>query len=107
MLQAGRLWVRVPMRWIFFYLPNPSGHTTAQGSTQPPTEMSTEIFLGVKGGRCMGLTTLSPSVSQMFRQNVGASTSQNPMGLHGLLQGQLYLTLPYKMAVFPKLTVQN
>jgi hypothetical protein len=26
---------------------------------------------------------------------VGASTSHNPMGLHGLLQGQLYLSLPF------------
>jgi hypothetical protein len=27
----------------------------------------------------------------MSRENVGASTSHNSMGLHGLLQGQLYL----------------
>jgi hypothetical protein len=29
-------------------------------------------------------TNLKPSVGQLSRENVGASTSQNPMGLHGL-----------------------
>jgi hypothetical protein len=42
---------------------------------------------GVKGSRRVGLTTLPPSVSRLSRQNVGASTSHNPMGPHGLLQG--------------------
>jgi hypothetical protein len=31
-----------------------------------------------------------PSVSRLSRENVGASTSHNPVGLHGLLQGYLY-----------------
>jgi hypothetical protein len=35
------------------------------------------------------LTTLPPSVSQLSRENVGASMSHNSMGLHNLLQGQL------------------
>jgi hypothetical protein len=35
------------------------GHM-ALGLTQPLTEMSTRIFPGVKGGRCVGLTTLPP-----------------------------------------------
>jgi hypothetical protein len=34
--------------------------------------------------------TLPPSVSRLSRENVRASTSHNRMGLHGLLQGQLY-----------------
>jgi hypothetical protein len=38
-------------------------------------------------------TTSPPSVSR-FVDNVGASTSHNPIGLHGLLQGYLYLFLP-------------
>jgi hypothetical protein len=33
------------------------------------------------------LTALPPSMSRLSRENVGASTSHNPMGLHGLLQG--------------------
>jgi hypothetical protein len=56
----------------------------ALGSTQPLTEMSTrKSSWGVKGGRRVGLTTLPPSVSRMS-ENVGASTSRNPKGLHGL-----------------------
>jgi hypothetical protein len=41
---------------------------------------------GVKGGRRIGLTTLPSFVSRLSRQNEGALTSHNPMGLHGLLQ---------------------
>jgi hypothetical protein len=41
MLQVGRSRDRVPMRWIFFNSPNPSGRTMALGSTQPLSEMST------------------------------------------------------------------
>jgi hypothetical protein len=42
MLQTGRWWVRVSMRWIFFFnLPNHSSRTMALGSTQPLTEMNT------------------------------------------------------------------
>jgi hypothetical protein len=41
MLQARRSRDRVPMRWIFFNLPNPSSNTMGLGSTQPLTEMST------------------------------------------------------------------
>jgi hypothetical protein len=47
------------------------------------------IFLGVKCGWRLGLTILPPSMSRLFMQNVGASTSHNHMGLHGLLQGSL------------------
>jgi hypothetical protein len=41
---------------------------------------------GVKDGRSEGLTTLPLSLSRFSRPNVGASTSHNLMGLHGLLQ---------------------
>jgi hypothetical protein len=41
MLQAGISRDRVPMRWIFSNLPNPSGRTMALGLTQPLTKMST------------------------------------------------------------------
>jgi hypothetical protein len=37
----------------------------------------------IKSGRRVGLTTLPPSMSRMS-ENVGASTSRNPKGLHGL-----------------------
>jgi hypothetical protein len=73
MLQAGRSRDRVPMRWIFSNLPNPSGRTMALGSTPPITEMSTRNLnnnnkkTGVKGGRRVGLTTLPPSVSRLSK----------------------------------------
>jgi hypothetical protein len=41
-------------------------------------------FLGGKGGRLIRLTS-PPSVNCL--ENVGASTSYNPIGLHGQLQG--------------------
>jgi hypothetical protein len=46
--------------------------------------------MGVKSGRRVGLTTLPPSMNRMS-ENMGASTSRNPKGLHGLLLGKLYL----------------
>jgi hypothetical protein len=61
----------------------------ALGLTQPLTEMSLGIFLGWGGGVKSGrrVTTLQPSLSRLPIENVGASTSHNPMGFHGLLQG--------------------
>jgi hypothetical protein len=65
-LQAGRSRDRVPMRWIFFNLPNPSSRTMVLGSTQPLTEMSTRNLPGgVKVGRRIGLTNSPPSVSRL------------------------------------------
>jgi hypothetical protein len=67
--------------YLVFIWPNSSSRTMALGSTQPLREMSTRNLPGeVKGGRRIRL------VSILSRQNVGASTSHNPMGLHGLLQ---------------------
>jgi hypothetical protein len=72
----------------FFNLPNPSSRTMALGSTQPLTEISTRnLPAGVKGRQRIGLTTLPLSMRRLSRKNVGASISQNPMGLHELLQG--------------------
>jgi hypothetical protein len=71
----------------FYSWPNPPSRNMALGSTQPLTEMSTSnLAKGVKGGRCLRLTNLPQSVSRLSRENVGASTSDNPMSLHGPLQ---------------------
>jgi hypothetical protein len=65
----------------------------ALGSTQPLTEMSIRnVSGGVKVGRCVRPTTSPPSVIDCL-EDVGASTSHNPVGLHGLLQGKLFYGL--------------
>jgi hypothetical protein len=43
-----------------------------------------ESSWGIKGGMHVRPTTSLPSVSRLSRENVGASTFHNPMGLHGL-----------------------
>jgi hypothetical protein len=54
----------------------------ALGPTQPLTEMSTRNLPRGKGRPARGANNLTDCL-----ENVGASTSHNPMGLHGLLQG--------------------
>jgi hypothetical protein len=51
----------------------------APGSTYPLTEMSTINVPGSKGRPHRRLST------DVSTENVGASTSHNPMGLHGIL----------------------
>jgi hypothetical protein len=91
------------MRWTFLNLLNPSSRTMTLGPSQPLTEMSTEIFLGIKSGRRVGLTNLPPSMSRMS-ENVGASTSRNPKGLHGLYREiftfTAWLTVQYHCSPF-------
>jgi hypothetical protein len=53
----------------------------ALGLTQPLTEMSTRNLPGGKGRPERKADNLTDCV-----ENVGASTSHNPMRLHGLLQ---------------------
>jgi hypothetical protein len=81
-----------PDEVVFLNLPNHSTCTMAPRSTQPLNRNEyQESSWEVKGGQRVRLTTLLPSVSQISRENVGASTSHNPTGLHGLLQTWLYL----------------
>jgi hypothetical protein len=92
MLQAGKSRVRFPIRPLdFFYLPNPSSRIVAAGLSQPLTKMSARNFSGEQraAGLRVWLITSPPSVSSLFRRCGGASTSHNPMGLHGLLKGTL------------------
>jgi hypothetical protein len=63
----------------------------ALGSTQPLTEISTRNRPG--GKRRPGHKADNPHrhLWADCLENMGASTSDNPRGLHVLLQGQLYL----------------
>jgi hypothetical protein len=51
--------------------------------TQPLTEMSTRNLPGGKGRPAHGADNFTAD----YLENMGASTSHNRMGLHGLLQG--------------------
>jgi hypothetical protein len=55
----------------------------ALGSTQPLTEMSTVNLLGSKALP----THKTDNITAICVETVGASTSQSPVGLHGLLHG--------------------
>jgi hypothetical protein len=107
----------------FFNWPNPSSRTVALGSTQPLAEMSTRNFpWGKERPTCKAdhhTTICDPTFQKSVSQppgpclierriyqaviwqrlrtagleDVGALTSHTPKGLHGLLQGQLYLLL--------------
>jgi hypothetical protein len=99
MLEAGRSAVRVTVEVDSFNLPNPSSRTMALGSTQPLTKkLVLGIFLGVKSGRRVGLTTLPPSMSRMS-ENVGASTSRKSKGLHGLYRDNFTLLVFHQLRI--------
>jgi hypothetical protein len=77
------------MRWIFSNLPNPSGRTMALVLAQPVAEMSTRNLKkkkkpGGKGRPEHGADHFARHLLAFCLSNVGASTSRNPRGLHGL-----------------------
>jgi hypothetical protein len=57
------------------------------GSTQPLTEMRTRNLPGGKERPAREDDNFTAICEPTVLENVGASTSQNPMGLRGLLQG--------------------
>jgi hypothetical protein len=68
--------------------------------SEPPCSSSCVIF-------CMWFyfaVTISSRVD--YQDNVGASTSHNSMGLHGLLQGKLYFFL-VKFELLAELVVKS
>jgi hypothetical protein len=74
--------------WIFFNLPNPSSPGVGSASNRNEYQ---ESSWGVKDDRSARKADLTAICEPIFLENVGTSTSHNPMGLHGLLQGYLYL----------------
>jgi hypothetical protein len=66
----------------FFNCPNPSSRTIALGSTLPLTEMSTRNLPRGKEPPARKADNLTAICEPMSRENVGASTSYNRMGLH-------------------------
>jgi hypothetical protein len=85
MLQAGRSRVQVSMRSldsfsIVLILP---AELWTLGSTQPLTEINTRNLPGSKGRP----VRKADNLATIYEPIVGTSTSHNPMGLQGLLQG--------------------
>jgi hypothetical protein len=70
----------------FFNWFNPCSRTMALGSTRPLTELSTRNFPGGEGRPAPKGLQPHCNLWADCLENVGASTSHNHMGLHGLLQ---------------------
>jgi hypothetical protein len=70
MLQAGRSWVRIPMRSLNFsmYLPNAFSHTRNLWLTQSLTEMSIRNVSGGKAWQAHKADNLTAICQQMSRK---------------------------------------
>jgi hypothetical protein len=71
----------------------------ALGSTKPLTEMITRNPPGGKGRLVRKTDNLTAICEPTVLDNVGASMSHNPMGLHGLLT-EIALPFEYKFCVY-------
>jgi hypothetical protein len=81
MLQTGRLLVQVLDEVDTFSLPNRSGRTMALRSTDPLTEMSTR---NLPEGKKWPARRTDNVWNGRMSENVGASASHNPKGLHSV-----------------------
>ena len=76
-----------------FHWHKPSDRTMALRLTQPLTEMSTRNISWGKGGRCVGLTTLTTFMCRLS-WNLGASTSWKTQDPSRPLMGLLFYKWP-------------
>jgi hypothetical protein len=96
MLQAGRSRDRILMSLDFYNLPNPSsalwpcGRLSLQQKYLPGTVMVLR-----KGRPARKPDSLTAICEQAVLEDLGASTSHAPMGLHGLLRGIPLLLLMF------------
>jgi hypothetical protein len=84
----------------FFNRPDSSSRTTVLGSNQPLTEMRTRKHPGGKRRPEHKANNLTVICEPIVYKNAVASTSHNPRGLHGQLQGFLYI-FTIKFSVLP------
>jgi hypothetical protein len=90
LLHARRLWVQYPIRAMDFSI-DIILSAALQSWTQPLTNMSTRYLLRSKVREACNAGNLTAIFSVNYLENVEVSMSQNPMGLHGLLKGQIFL----------------
>jgi hypothetical protein len=95
MLQAGKSWIRFPMRSsVLFNLRNPSNRSMTLGLTQPLNEVNTNDVLGkVKRGRRIILTTSPPSVRRSHVTTGGRSVSMSGCQAHSATCDQILLSV--------------
>jgi hypothetical protein len=97
MLQTVKSRDRVPMRWIFLNLRNPSSRTMAPRSTQPLTEMSTRNLPGGKGRPARRAVNLTAICEPIVKTKCGSlDVSHSPMAFTACYRDSFFLAIVTK-----------